>query len=1659
MFHNKFSNRKVGDKIVKRKFSIFALTLLLLGQTLLGPLATVSAAEVGQPQVPFTGEQGLNQEQVTEESPGLISSEAGENEATPEVKDKNTEGVPSDSPVDLNESGPTSNKVNSAMTKIASTEAEDEGAPVVIAATGQPIPPPVITSFGLTINGEKVDSSYSKPLEQNQQIKLHYEMKVDLNSINNQGDFFTFQLPPKNTIIDFDNNFNGTGQGQTDDEEPVKFTYTTDANNVVKVVLSESAPLAGESVIFKLNFTAGFDLSGSNSLEQNLKVPDPVNGGDYVDIKVVFIPTTQGVSLEKEAVGQPTYNAATGERTMEWKIKVNEKGDPLKSATLSDATGSRHLLTGKIKVAKADVTLSGVGPYGTAVEYDNFSDIPFVDGERSAYRITYKTKVDLAGSPSGKQDFGNTATFTNNGKSFTDTASHSITYGEALIKKKTSQSNYKTVWEINYNYNLAEIPANKAVITDTLTGPHKLDIASIKVYEVDVDHSGNGNNGTEITNLTSEGISKTDLINGFEITFASNVKKAYKITYEANYDKDFFTDQETVKSGTNKVVTGTDTTGKSVGYSLSQGILTKSFETDFDKKEITWTVEITADNKEINNLTLTDTFDSKGTHTLVGGVGGISITGTPQASSLAPTLIANGFTVSGINIPKGQKLKLVYKTQFDITNVGGVTATGYENVAKIDWSSGLETFTQSVKRTFTPPQATTENGYKTGSYNYDTQKFTWKVLINVNKRDLSGAKFVDTLGPGHKFVPGTLKVQQVKLGANDTVGIPVVPQPAGLVDAYTENFGADAKEFTLTFKNVLDPSIINEVYLLEYETEDSDHINGIGTSELQTGAVYNKYSNEAKFTVQETQYSITSEPVEMKYANELIKKGATPRQSEGIYRWNIDVNKSKSDLGNVTLSDVPSDNLMLIPNTIEVRDINVTSTGSVTRGNWNKVDANDVTLLPNGGFNLNLGNLTNKSVEVRYDTLVLGQAGDPIENHAKITFTKLTEPNQETESKVENQKLSFSSSDASASSTKGSFKFQKIGVDPSTGDVLELLDGVEFDLIRKSGANEYVIRTVTSAAPNGEFTFENVNYGTYYLREKNTPAGYLPLAEKQIRLNADNDIGKVNVTGKVVNDKDIPGICTDFKLTVLDVDGGKRGSGVVVKFLDDNDYVVATGTTNGQGEITISRADLPAGTYNVIEEVNGTDDVTLDSKFKVVYAASECEGSVQPAPTCTVFTITVNDENDNARPNVTVTVKDTNGNPIKTEKTNNNGEITIPSSELPTGKYFVYEGELLIGDVDVSYKNNINCEAKVTVTGPPTCTTFTLEVQDRSGQPQGNVKVTVKDATGNNLVYKGDIEFTTDSNGIVTFEKFIGKGTYRVYDENDKLIGSFIVTNNCSGFVKPSSGGGGWIPPAPTCDDFTITVNQEGKTVGAGVELTLKLGSTEVSGTTDANGKIVISKPNLPEGTYTAYDKDGKVVGTITVTYEEGKCQASIDVLPKVCEDFTLTIVDTPNANVDLKDSTGKTVATGPTNSNGKVVFTKPLPDGNYDVYVNNDKISSITVTKNCEATVTPGVDPENPTDPNKPGTPGGSGGDKPGPKDPNDGNKGDGGAKDPNGGSGNKGSGGSKSPSKGGNVADASGNKLPQTGEGYPIGLYATGLFAIAAGLWMVFRRKSVKQ
>ncbi|WP_332650988.1 collagen binding domain-containing protein [Lysinibacillus sp. 54212] len=1568
-----------------KKLNITILLVLLVFQTILSPISvfaneTDPLANVGvtEPVANANEQEATPTENVSEPV-----ANADEEEATPPTE---TATEPIANVAEEETAPPTGNSTEPvakaedgevASTELAETEKEDLSGQIT----------DVQVSLKESSTGEDLTST-SKELAQTTEAAVNYVFTVDLGQGANVGDYFTFKLPK--SLIDYSSKFNGSyPKGAVN---PI-YTYSTalgsDGKYEVTVTFNqkispvENAEYNSSKAEIKMDFNSKFTLSGE-SLEQELVVPDGISGEKTISL--TFLPSTANKKVTKTKGNVSTVD---GKRQIEWAVWVNEAGKELVNATLTDTPGTGHAIkAGTVNIAQYTVGLKGVidksGAGTSVLANGNWSDVNAKLTGKNAYKVTYKTEVNL-GEPEGNTTLINTVKFKHDNISEeTANGSVTLTYGDALKKELVSGNNYKTSWAINYNYNLAK--RTNPVITDTLsseTNAHMIDIDSIRVFEVTVDGSGNAT-GTpkEVTDPTGTLYSVVpEGANGFKLSFASPVEKAYRIIYDAKYLDDYYTKKTPVTLSNTVTAEGIASHGKHTAtHDISQGILKKSRTIDFDKKEIHWKITVTADSKDISGLTIDDTFyygTRTGKHTLIvpdkhsnHGIDLSGMTGTIELKD--PTDLSQGFFIKDAEVKQGETGIITYVTSFAIEENGEVATQGYGNEVNASWASYSIKY---VRVNYEPKPTSVNNGSKSGSYNYENQTFTWGVKVNINKKNINNALLTDTLGEGHEIVPGSIKVYNYTLvhgdsSEDDTKG----DKGSELSDThYGVNLAPDNKSFTLTFNDNLPADVNNKVYLVEYNTKDSDDIIGIGSTDKN--AAGNVYSNIAKFQTLGTQeFTLPATPVTVNDANSLLKK-EVESQSAPVVTWLLDINKSLSALGDVTLTDTPSEMLMLVPGSIKIRPYKVTATGVSEGDAWQ--DATGVTYNEDGGFTLPLGDLTHKGYQVKYETLAFGAKDDLFSNNAKISYAGATSANQQTSIETEN-KQSFSNSSSDFSATKGNAKFVKIGKNAATG-IDTALEGVQFQLIKKIGNKEYIIGTKESKA-DGTFTFENINYGKYIIREVAAPAGYTKMDDFPFELDETKDtLKEPTVETELINTVDESKMCANYTLTLKDADGNVRPN-VKVKLVAQGgtefEYTTAT-----NGTISVPRATVAPGVYKVIElNEDDTEKLVLTESINVKYSENDCSGELQLAPACSDFTFVLKDADGEVLKNtifeMTVNNKNADGTTTSetyTLTTDNDGKQQLPSTTV-AGTYEVKDtsGKKL-GDLTVSYLGNCQGELQPY----KACDIFTITVKGQDANIKPNAKVIVEDSSGTEVSLATDV---TDANGKIQLPQNQAPGEYTVYEQNtDSTKGDEIgkvkvtYTGDCTGEVIKNA-----------CPAFTLTVNNKDlQPVGAGVGVTIKdqAGAVVTSGTTDANGQIAFTdKSLLQQGVaYEVYNSLGRKLGDITVSYIDEVCGAAVAVPDNVCPQFALTVqnvsgVARPGVTVTIKDESGATtIATATTDSNGVATVPYTIEPGKYRVYEGASILGTITVTDTCIALVKPSsggggwIPPEPPVDPENP--------------------------------------------------------------------------------------------
>ena len=372
----------------------------------------------------------------------------------------------------------------------------------------------------------------------------------------------------------------------------------------------------------------------------------------------------------------------------------------------------------------------------------------------------------------------------------------------------------------------------------------------------------------------------------------------------------------------------------------------------------------------------------------------------------------------------------------------------------------------------------------------------------------------------------------------------------------------------------------------------------------------------------------------------------------------------------------------------------------------------------------------------------------------------------------------------------------------------DLIDGAVFNITGPDGYNQDV------TVKNGKITVEKLKRGTYTIKEKSAPTGYLVNTETyQVEVKpsqtSTKTITDTEPTGKILiykvsdnNDK-LEG--AKFKVTAAEKITNKAGSKT---FYTEGQEVATITTASGTGVAQID--NLPLGKYYV-KEISAPTGYLLNEQTytaNLVYKNDttpvvelKIEGVKDTEPTGKIVLYKVSENNDKiggAVFQVIAAEKITNKAVTKTFYTEGQevSKITTASGtgvaqidNLPLGKYYVKEVQAPTGyllnentyTANLVYKNDttpvITIEIKGVVDEEPTGTISIIKKDSKTGSmAQGDA--TLKDA-----VYK--VYADKDIYNVAKSKKFYSKGDLvatRTTDEKgvcqdvtDLPIGKYIV--------------------------------------------------------------------------------------------------------------------------------------------------------------------------------------------------------------------------------------------------------------------------------------------
>jgi len=1009
----------------------------------------------------------------------------------------------------------------------------------------------------------------------------------------NDGDYYEFDLPQQFAIystITGDLTAPGNGSVGT-------FTITPDSNNVghVKMVFNSFGENHSQ-ISGTLHVNTEFnqkEITGSTQQKITFPFEEPYT------VTIPFKPSTSMSTIDKQGNAwdgdtQTNFNATT----IKWTVNINKTESHLTNAKVTDPTPDGLTLDkSSIKIYPVTVNVNGTIVVGdTPIDSSKYTlstsdgnlEVDFKDPIDSAYQIRYTTTI----TDKTKNSFTNTATLQSkeNGSQPTS-ATVSISHGAHLKKASAYDAKTQTItWTVNYNGDMQSISNDNAILHDWFDNSQSLVPGSIHVYNATATSATAFTKGSEIDSskytVTAGKIDTDKKLNGFDLQFKNDINSAYQIVYQTK-PNDAIDGGQVINNGTvNNTVTEGSTNSTSDSQTINQQNLIKKWNTaDYNLKRTSWTMTINGNNYRMKNASITDTFDNGGL-TLLSET--VSISDTTSGKILingkdySVTTTANGFKITfldgssnggtGNYTDTTDSFTLMYSTAFDYTQIAA-GKTNFPNTAVINWTDkDGKSQTSTSTDTFYPDGYTQNDGYKYGSYNANTKEITWKVGFNYNKQTINTPILKDPILGTQQFENDSLEVHYMTL-TGDKNGV----KDGGIVPAtnYTVDYPStsNSKTLTITFS---DP--INSPYYITYKTS------------LANTVIDKTYSNTAKLFDNEKQLAKLDASVSPNYGGTFASKSGT--QNGDNVDWNILINPSQSTISNAVLTDVPTNNQIIDPDSIHLYSTTVDSSGNVTKGtevtDGYTLNVADPDNNGNQQFVLNFTNQISQAYVLTYSTIINAGNGSDLSNTATLKGTGTEIINQPSKETVT---VKTSSGSGTGNGVNGSLDVKKVDADNGS----KTLSGAVFTLYDSTGTK--ALRTITTDS-SGMADFNNFKYGTYVLKEITAPSGYVlnPNYEAGEKVTiGSTDMSQTNPITKVtVSDQKYVGRVVLTKTDAIKL--GLKLGGAVYQLQDQNGQPINGYTNQTTDELTgqVTFDNLQPGKYQLVE-LSAPNNYQLDS--------------------------------------------------------------------------------------------------------------------------------------------------------------------------------------------------------------------------------------------------------------------------------------------------------------------------------------------------------------------------------------------------------------------------------------------------------------------------------
>ena len=701
-----------------------------------------------------------------------------------------------------------------------------------------------------------------------------------------------------------------------------------------------------------------------------------------------------------------------------------------------------------------------------------------------------------------------------------------------------------------------------------------------------------------------------------------------------------------------------------------------------------------------------------------------------------------GFKVSfiGAYAKTSDAFHITYTTFFDVTELDAndPALDHYRNTAAIDWTdeAGNNHHSEDSKP-FKPLPAFDLNAQKSGVYNAVTKEITWTLAINLSNNRLVDAFLTDPILANQTYLAGSLKVYEGNTKPDGSVEKVKPTQP--LTDIKTEEPSEkNQNTWRVDFPND------SRTYVIEFKTSvDEKVIEGSAS-----------YDNTASYTNQGSSRDVTGK-VSIQHGGESVKKGGEYHKDDPdhVY-WHVMINGAQSVLDDVVITDTPSPNQVLDPESLVIYGTNVTEDGTITPDKSVILEeGKDYTLEVTTDNETGQQKIVVKMAHIEapyymeYRSLVTSSAAgstDTVSNQVSITGNGSEVVHGDDNGDVV---VDIDHSGGHATGTKGKIQLKKTAMDETT-----ILAGAHFQIWDQ--AKTQVLREGTVDA-TGVITFGGLPQGQYILVETKAPEGYTVSDElakgRVITIDEEtsaegaqptiikNDVNKVFL--EKMDEKGKKLVNARFKLE----------HAVTTPFTHWEEVPLAPDRTNANGQLEVD--SLKPGLYQ-FTEIEAPTGYLLDTTPKRFIVTQNTSGQIRDVHVKMLnyqgsAELIKKDQAGNPLAGAEFSVLDTTGQAVREHLVSDaNGKVTV--TDLAPGKYQFVETKAPAGYL-------LNTEPSA----------FTIAASDR-GKPATVI------ATANFVNYQGAAKLIKkDVNG-----HLLSGATFKVLDAKGQTIQTGLTTNN-----------------------------------------------------------------------------------------------------------------------------------------------------------------------------------------------------------------------------------------------------------------------------------------